>query len=227
MRVLTEYTHHTNGKLSRPIRLAVVSDLHNEPYEDIFPMIEGADALLVPGDVSDRYHQEYERGAAFLADASKRLPTFFSPGNHETRQQRYHPMLRRFERTGATLLINHFVRFGEIWIGGWYRPDVVHRPDMLNRFERQEGAKVLLCHKPEAYIKYMRDRDIDLVVAGHAHGGQIRFLNHGVYSPGQGLFPKYTRGVVDNRLIISAGAGNPARMPRWGNPPEILMITLD
>jgi len=27
-------------------------------------------------------------------------------------------------------------------------------------------------------------------------------------------------------MIISAGAGNPARMPRWGNPPEVLLIHL-
>ena len=32
---------------------------------------------------------------------------------------------------------------------------------------------------------------------------------------------------IDGRMIVSAGAGNPARMPRWGNPPEILMIDLD
>ena len=48
-----------------------------------------------------------------------------------------------------------------------------------------------------------------------------------MYSPGQGLFPRYTRGVVDGRMVISAGAGNPSRMPRWGNPCEVLRITLD
>jgi predicted MPP superfamily phosphohydrolase len=64
-------------------------------------------------------------------------------------------------------------------------------------------------------------------VSGHAHGGQFRLLGRGVYAPGQGLLPRYTRGVEDGRMIISAGAGNPARMPRWGNPCEVLMITLD
>ena len=90
-----------------------------------------------------------------------------------------------------------------------------------------DGVKVLLCHKPEHYIKYLRTRALDLVVAGHAHGGQIRVAGRGVFSPGQGLFPRYTCGVVDGRMVISAGAGNPVHLPRWGNPCEVLRVTLD
>lgn len=225
-RLLTPYQHHT-GKLSRPMTLAVVSDLHDEPFEDLFPMMEGADALLVPGDVSNRYRQSVSRGVAFLADAARRLPTFFSVGNHETRQKEYRLLMDAIEETGVTVLVNRYVRFGEIWIGGWYDPEIVREPDMLEAFERLEGCKVLLCHKPDHYLKHVRGRDIDLVVAGHAHGGQIRVMGRGLYSPGQGLFPKYTRGVVDGRMIISAGVGNPARAPRWGNPCEMLLITLD
>ena len=76
-------------------------------------------------------------------------------------------------------------------------------------------------------IKYLRSRTVDLVVAGHAHGGQIRLAGRGVFSPGQGLFPRYTYGVVDGRMVMSAGAGNPVHLPRWGNPCEVLRITLD
>ena len=226
MRKVTYYEHHT-GKLEKPLTFAVISDLHNEPYEDLFPLIEGADALLVPGDICDRYRQQFDRGLAFLTDAAQKLPTFFSLGNHETKQQRYRTLRRELDKTGAEILVNRFVKFGEVTIGGWYDPKVVKETDMLNRFVRQDGAKVLLCHKPEMYIKHMRGRDIDLVVAGHAHGGQIRFGNQGIYSPGQGLFPRYTHGVVDGKMIISAGAGNPARMPRWNNPCEVLLIHMD
>ena len=226
MRRVTYYEHHT-GKLQKPLTLAVVSDLHNEEYEDLFALMEGADALLVPGDISDRYHQRYDRGVQFLTDAAKRLPTFYSLGNHEARQEHYKALRMALSKTGADILINRYVRFGEVWIGGWYDPKVVKEGDMLNRFVRLKEPKLLLCHKPEHYMKHIRGRDIDLVVAGHAHGGQIRLGNQGVYAPGQGIFPKYTRGVVDNRLIISAGAGNPARMPRWGNPCEILLIHMD
>ena len=226
MRQVTYYEHHT-GKLTNPLTLAVISDLHNEEYEDLFPLIKGADALLVPGDISDRYRQQWDRGIAFLTDAAKLLPTFFSLGNHETKQQQYGKLKTALYHTGAEILINRHVRFGEVFIGGWYDPDVVREPERLSALEREEGAKILLCHKPEHYWKRMRTRDLDLVVAGHAHGGQIRLFGQGLYSPGQGILPKLTRGMVDDRMIISAGAGNPARMPRWGNPCEVLLIRMD
>ena len=226
MRKVTYYEHHT-GKLEKPLTLAVVSDLHNEPYEDIFPLIEGADALLVPGDISNRYRQEYKNGVAFLADAAKRLPTFYSLGNHEAKQEKYRKLRAEMEKTGAEILVNRHVKFGEIFIGGWYDPDVVKEPERLSALEREEGVKILLCHKPEHYMKRMRSRALDLVVAGHAHGGQIRLLGQGLYAPGQGILPRYTRGVYDRKLIVSAGAGNPARMPRWFNPCEVLLIRLD
>lgn len=227
MRTIAYYEHHT-GKLSRPLTLAVVSDLHNEPYEDIFPLIQDADALLVPGDISDRYRQQYDRGVAFLTDAAKRMPTFFSLGNHEAKQENYRKLRTALDKTGAEILINRHVRFGEAVIGGWYDPSIVREPERLSAMEREEGVKILLCHKPEQYMKRMRHRDFDLVVAGHAHGGQVRILGQGLFAPGQGIFPRFTRGVYDGgRLIVSAGAGNPARMPRWGNPREIALIRVD
>lgn len=226
MRKATYYEFHT-GKLTKPLTLAVVSDLHNEPYEDIFPLIDGADVLLVPGDISDRYRQQYDRGVAFLADAAKRLPTFYSLGNHEARQEKYHNLRQALNQTGAQILVNRHVRFGELVIGGWYDPTVVKEPERLSAMEREEGVKVLLCHKPEEYMKRMQKRNFDLVVAGHAHGGQIRFFGQGVLAPGQGLLPRYTKGLYGGKMIVSAGAGNPARMPRWGNPCEVLLIHLD
>ena len=224
-RIITHYNYHT-GKLTQPLTLAVISDLHNEPYEDLFPMIEGADALLVPGDISDRYRQKYDLGVAFLADAAERLPTFYSLGNHEARQKHYRDLRDALDQTGAEILINRHVRFGELWIGGWYDPEIVKEPEELDAFEQLEGFKLLLCHKPELYMKRMRSRKLDLVIAGHAHGGQIRIKGQGLFSPGQGPFPRYTRGIIDGRMIVSAGAGNPARMPRWGNPCEVLLIHL-
>ena len=226
MRKATYYEFHT-GKLTKPLTLAVVSDLHNEPYEDIFPLIDGADMLLVPGDISDRYRQQYDRGVAFLADAAKRLPTFYSLGNHEARQEKYHKLRQALNQTGAQILVNRHVRFGELVIGGWYDPTVVKEPERLSAMEREDGVKVLLCHKPEEYMKRMQKRNFDLVVAGHAHGGQIRFFGQGVLAPGQGLLPRYTKGLYGGKMIVSAGAGNPARMPRWGNPCEVLLIHLD
>lgn len=226
-RVVTPYELHT-GKLAKPLRFLVISDLHSEPFEDLLPLMEQVDAVLVPGDVSNRYKQEYDQGLAFLRESAKRKPTFYSPGNHEIKQEKYDELIQLAEESGAEVLINRYVRFHDLWIGGWYDPKAVEVPDMMDEFEALEGCKLLLCHKPEHYMKQLRDRQVDLTIAGHAHGGQIRVGNRGIYAPGQYFFPKYTKGWENGgKLLISAGAGNPCRMPRWNNPCEVLLLTVD
>lgn len=225
MRALTTYRWHT-GKLKKAMRIALVSDLHDAEYDDIWPLIEGADCLLVPGDVVNRYRKSYQRGLAFLNEAADRLPTFFSLGNHEIRLKCRAEMLEALKKSKATILINRYTRFGPLCIGGWYRPKRLHMPDMLDSFEKQPEVKVLMCHRPEDYFLHLEGRAIDLVVAGHAHGGQFRFGEQGLYAPGQGFFPKYTKGIA-GRMVISTGASNPARMPRFRNPCEVVMIHLE
>lgn len=56
--------------------------------------------------------------------------------------------------------------------------------EWLHEFEKQEGFKVLLCHHPEYWAlqePYLKNQPIDLVLSGHAHGGQIRIGNHGLF----------------------------------------------
>lgn len=98
------------------------------------------------------------------------------------------------------------------------------KPDTawLAEFAAVPGYHILLCHHPEYYP--CLPEAIELVVSGHAHGGQWRVRNHGVYAPGQGLWPKWTRGVYDGRLIVSAGLSNTTFAPRINNPTEIVFI---
>ena len=84
----------------------------------------------------------------------------------------------------------------------------------LNLFEKQNGYRILLDHHPENYDQYTRMREIDLILSGHNHGGQIRLLGKGVYARNQGLFPKYDGGIFDNRLIVSRGLSNTLPIPR-------------
>ena len=226
-RILVPYELHT-GKLAKPLRFLIISDLHSEPFEDLLPWMDDVDAVLVPGDVSNRYKQIYDQGLAFLRESAKRRPTFFAPGNHEIRQEKCDELMALARESGAEVLVNAYVRFQDVWIGGWYDPKAVLVPDMMDEFEQLEGCKLLLCHKPEHYMKYLKHRDVDLTIAGHAHGGQVRIGNQGIYAPGQGLLPRYTRGWENGgKLLISAGAGNPCRAPRLNNPCEVLLLTVD
>ena len=95
--------------------------------------------------------------------------------------------------------------------------------DWLTDFCGVPEYKILLCHHPE-YWPLLRSRKLDLVLSGHAHGGQWRIMGRGVYAPGQGFFPKLTSGVVENRLLISRGLANTTIIPRINNPVEIVYV---
>ena len=100
-----------------------------------------------------------------------------------------------------------------------------HQPDTawLEGFAAHPGFHILLSHHPEYFP--LVPREVELVVSGHAHGGQIRIFNHGLWSPGQGLWPRWTRGVYEEkRLVVSAGLSNTASVPRLFNPTEIVYL---
>ncbi len=101
-----------------------------------------------------------------------------------------------------------------------------HNPETawIDSFGAQEGYKILISHHPEYYP--LIPANIDLFLCGHAHGGQFRFLDHGLYAPGQGWWPMWNRGVYEGRMVVSAGLSNTAPVPRLFNPPEIVYINM-
>ena len=95
--------------------------------------------------------------------------------------------------------------------------------------KKSEDYTILLSHRPELFLKYAAAQ-ADLVLSGHAHGGQVRlpFLG-GIVAPNQGLFPKYDGGVYTHdqtTMIVSRGLGNSILPLRINNRPEIIVIDL-
>ena len=89
---------------------------------------------------------------------------------------------------------------------------------------------ILLHHQPEYIAEDAKKTDIDLIVCGHTHGGQIQlpFIG-GVIAPNQGLFPKYDKGEFDldgTKMIVCAGLSNTVFIPRINNQVEIGVVTV-
>ena len=104
--------------------------------------------------------------------------------------------------------------------------------DWLEDFASAPGFHILLSHHPEYFP--LVPPTIDLMLSGHAHGGQIQLYNpfkrewRGVWCPGQGLWPRWTRGVYkEKRLVVSAGLSNTASVPRLFNPCEVVFVEGD
>lgn len=118
-----------------------------------------------------------------------------------------------------------------------YRPRHSHSSHLmpetawLSDFEKEQSYKVLLCHHPEYWSlrePQLCHHPIDLVLSGHAHGGQVRLFGRGVYAPGQGWMPKYTSGVFEGehgKMLVSRGLANTAGpVPRVFNPTEVVYV---
>ena len=100
----------------------------------------------------------------------------------------------------------------------------------FNELNKHRGFKIVLSHYPENFELVKENNysqyDFDVQLSGHAHGGQFILPFAGpVFSPGQGLFPKYARGSFGTRpkLIVSRGLGNAEFPLRLFNHPEIIV----
>lgn len=224
--------HSIYGNVSEKVRFVFLSDLHNFDNSPILELIDksNADAVLVAGDFIHN-NNLFENGFEFLKYSALRLPTFCSLGNHEIYLE--NTIRTSVMKSGAVLLDNSFCTFKGIKIGGLTSGKFYSKnnkqPDLnwLCGFSLEEGYKLLLCHHPEYFNKYICDLSIDITLSGHAHGGQWRFFDKGIYAPGQGLFPKYTCGLYDNRLLINRGIGNQFIIPRINNKPEIIILDIN
>ncbi len=244
-----QITHYTvcSARAPRNVRIAVAADLHNNKFDRAIDALhrESPDLILIPGDLMDdeELRDPHSRGYEFLRLCAKLAPTFYSVGNHEIacyhkgnpwRKPTPRPIddvsRERIAQTGAILLDQTHAKWEGMTICGLTsginkeknEPDA----EVLSRFAAIDGFRILLCHHPEYFRPYVSKTDIDLTVSGHAHGGQWRVLGHGIYSPGQGLFPRDTAGVIDQRCVISRGIGTHTWIPRIFNPPELVIVEL-
>lgn len=216
-------------KILRELTLAVAADLHSGSFDDVMEDFLASDAILVPGDLVNRHRRSYAEAARFLQEAPKAAPVFYSMGNHE-RKCRYRDEWMQLVRTSKVVwLDDESTMFEGIRIGGLSsRKDHQANETFLDQFEKESAFKLLMCHHPEMWRDYVRGREIDFTVCGHAHGGQIQIRGQGIYAPGQGLFPKLTHGIHDGgRMMISRGMTNGARAPRINNPCELIMLRLE
>lgn len=196
-------------------------------------------------------------GQEMLALVEKLLsiaPVWFVYGNHEMillDDPQNNPFKQELEEMGVEILNNRAAsleRDGErIQILGVQDPATLYKDAVFanaghNTEEKmhtllqavtqgikEEDFTVLLSHRPETFSVYQQ-YPVDLVLTGHAHGGQFRIpFWGGLYAPGQGYFPKYTGGMYEEngcKMIVGRGIGNSVIPFRIFNEPEIVSVTL-
>ncbi len=225
-------------------RLLVAADLHDTPLcARILEFVRQTkpDVVCMVGDMVYGGKIEMMGEMCRILDSLAGSCTVYGvSGNHEACDA-YDLFAEAFVAHGGVWLDDAFAVLcrgaDEIRIAG-----VKDRPFNDNEEEAAAGAaklrenldpdvySVTLCHQPEMF-PVIRDSGTDLVLSGHHHGGLIRlpFLG-GVFGHHGKLFPDHDRGRYDegsSTLIVSAGCDDGSKLPRFNNPPEILLVTLE
>lgn len=250
--------HISSEQILKPVRIVHISDIHNSVFGDnnkrIIEKIEELepDIILLTGDLLNMDNEDLHIAVELIAELNSVAAVYCSFGNHEVGyENNYEIDLKQiYENAGATVLDNEWmdltINKNRIRLGGIYgyclseeylktgeaKKDEV---DFLNHMAETSYYCILMAHMPVCWIKNgsLDSYNIDLVLSGHSHGGQIiiPFIG-GLYAPDQGWFVGKDWGIFnseDNKkhLILTTGLGSNEKIPRFNNIPEIVLIVLE
>ncbi len=243
----------TSDQLPDPFdgfKIAVVSDLHNALFgsdnSQITKKIEEAhpDIIAITGDLVDSDRTDLETAIALVHKLMQIAPCYYITGNHEAWiGERFSVLEEMLVAENVRILHDEVILLEKggqtVQLAGLDDPDFTERDTAvqqsviktkLNLMNLSGEYCILLSHRPELFEVYVEE-GIDLVMSGHAHGGQFRLpFTGGIIAPGQGLFPKYDAGKytrANTTMIVSRGIGNSIIPVRFNNRPEIVLVELN
>lgn len=247
--VISKYIYDTDkiGEALDSYRIVQISDLHNKRFGNnqkrLLEKVKTCDPdlIVVTGDLVDSNHTNLEKAMEFIRGAGSIAPVYYVTGNHEKwlDKDMEAALMEQLEQAGVICLNNGKE---EIWVeedcflllgldDSNLLDDTLERMVLDGSSNSSKSAMftLLLAHEPQNLLQYSRE-GIDLVLAGHAHGGQIRLpFVGGIVAPDQGVFPQYTAGLYEENvtsMIVSRGLGNSIIPVRIFNRPEIVCVEL-
>lgn len=251
-RLKTVYYKIENPKSETPFRIALITDLHSCTYggEDQSDLIEAVraqkpDIVLFGGDIFDNRRMPDENSVTVLKTLGAEFECYFVSGNHEARHGKLYYYKEIAASCGITVLDGTHTKMAISAVSG--TPDIYgfddtnaygnlssqldHIREISGNYHFEESFNILLIHRPENFEHYA-DLGFDLVLCGHAHGGQWRIpgILNGLYCPGEGIFPKYAGGLYEKdgtAMIVSRGLAKESNpVPRIFNRPELVIIDI-
>ena len=255
-----EYTI-SSDRINSEVKLALISDLHDHTFgeknEELVQMLkeQEPDLILMAGDIINDISKDSHVAVELIEQVKDIAPVYYSLGNQEEDYigRGTSDLLNELKDAGAIVLDESYqdiqVNGNAIRLGGMYdyafaldgnnttrkknmRPSLYQ---FLTDFQDTDSYRLMMAHRPDSFIfgDAAKTWDIDLVVSGHNHGGQVilPFLG-GIYGGDQGWFPKYVDGVhhfkkVKNMVITRGLGSGEEKLPRFNNKPEVVMIYLE
>ena len=230
-------------------KIAVVSDLHNAQFGNNNSQLvekikkEHPDIIAITGDFVDSNRTDIKIAIQLVSQLTEIAPCYYVTGNHEAWiKEKYNELEKGLIAEDVVALHDNVIQLTKgsesIQIAGMDDPDFTDRYTYIQKSMVQtricnmslsDEYCILLSHRPETFESYVSE-EVDLVLSGHAHGGQFRvpFIG-GIIAPDQGLFPKFDAGkyIKNNTImIVSRGIGNSIIPVRFNNRPEIVIVEL-
>ena len=250
---VTKYQLHSYD-VNSEIKIVQLSDLHSKPFGKVIKLTEkqAPDIIVITGDYINDKCRNKNKMLQFGIELLNIAPVYYITGNHERRLDNFDELMGELKNIGFTVLLNEIVTTdingSTVNILGLdenqadfedykaRKNGTFQYQDMsgyFNSLAKLNGFKLVLSHFPENYKAVTENNysqyNFDLQLSGHAHGGQFILPIIGpVFSPGQGIRPKYARGSFGDRpkLIVSRGLGNAEFPFRLFNHPQINVISI-
>lgn len=205
-------------------------------------MRERPDVIVLPGDIHQGSRASLERTLPQLRALLRRLRApggvYFVLGDAEGLAK----ARRELAGTGVRLLhdqtVTARVRDRRLTIGGirrnWRSGTARRTIDTLESAPGGGDIRLLLAHRPDAVMTLRRDTRVDLVAAGHTHGGQVRLPLIGPPVVATDVPRRVAAGGLHTlggrrRIYVSRGVGlerGQAPPVRFGVPPELSILRL-
>ncbi|MCM1399392.1 MAG: metallophosphoesterase [Clostridium sp.] len=242
--VITYYDYQSDkiGSDLNGYCIVQISDLHNATFgrdnKKLISKIKGLspDMVVITGDIVDSSHTDIDAAVQFVSIIAKEYPTYYVTGNHEywLEETDRHTLMKGLEQAGAIILNNEKITIS----AGAETFELIGLDDKslgdstLKNLTENCGDRdfiLVLAHEPQ-YIQEYSNTKTDLLLCGHAHGGQfiLPFIG-AVVAPDQGFLPAYTAGEYQQNeltMFVSRGLGNSVIPIRLFNDPEIACIKL-
>jgi uncharacterized protein len=220
-----------------------LSDLHEKQFgtgaQELVKLIrhENFDIVAITGDLVVGNHPILTPALDLITAIRSfaERPFYSVSGNHDWRLERGNELNQRLADAGVNVICNRSMAIEK----GGERISILGVDDPVTRRDRlplalqgveAQSPRILLSHSPHPYPQAMRN-GIDLMLAGHTHGGQIRLPLLGApFVPAMGFFPRYDYGLYRNgksTLIVSGGLGESGLPVRFNIQPELALVTLE
>lgn len=223
------------------IRIAVISDIHaggrfiddNKLRLIVRRTNELQPSLIVIlGDYMTRDTNPPEGFAPILKELTAPLGVYSVLGNHDWWFDG-NRVRQALEANGIRVLDDEVTELrhqsGSFWLAGL--ADLWTRPQRIEQTIGQipEGRPIIaITHNPDIFPRL--PSRVQLLLAGHTHGGQVTFPLIGTVVQASDYGERYVRGHVfeqNHHLFVTTGIGTSIVPVRFGVPPEIVLLTIE